>query len=124
MVRAPSGRRWSMTRRAESLRVGTDWTWRSPSVRAARRLFNPAFTTSPPAGHKIGTARRHSLHSQRLSLAVTDVTRPKGVDTARFPTTIRRLRTGLGLLNHLLCGPSFSLLRADPFPQPPADVRT
>jgi hypothetical protein len=47
----------------------------------------------------------------------------KGVDTARFLTTIRRLRTGLGLRNHWICGPSFSLLRADPLPQPSAGVR-
>jgi hypothetical protein len=46
------------------------------------------------------------------------------VDSARFLSTIRRLRTGLGLRNHLSCGPSFSLLRADLLPQPPAGVRT
>jgi hypothetical protein len=47
----------------------------------------------------------------------------KGVDTADFLTRMRRLRTGLGLRDLLICGPSFSLLRAEPPPQPPAGVR-
>jgi|1186.fasta_scaffold05449_3 hypothetical protein len=46
----------------------------------------------------------------------------KGVDTAVFPTTIRRSRTGPGL-RLLLRGPLFTLSRADLSPQPPADVR-
>jgi hypothetical protein len=46
-----------------------------------------------------------------------------GVDSSRFLITIRRSRTGLGLRSHVIRGPSFSLLRAEPLPQPPADVR-
>lgn len=46
-----------------------------------------------------------------------------GVDSAGFLTTLRRLRTGQGR-EHLICGPSFSFLHADPLPQPSACVRT
>ena len=55
---------------------------------------------------------------------VADATRASGVDSARFVTTIRPSRTGLGLRHHAFCGPSFSLLCADLPPQPPADVRS
>jgi hypothetical protein len=82
------------------------------------RSVTPEVAGSSPVAPAPSLALR-SLHG-----SVADATRAKGVDRARFLTTIRPLRTGLGLRNHMICGPSFSLLRADLLPQPPADVRT
>jgi hypothetical protein len=99
-----------------------------PTCAAPRRPRSPGVSLQRPCARschcgRVGPARfRYSRrrapvpnpalkeHGRQPRGSVGDATRTKGVDSARFLTTIRPLRTGLGLRNHVFCGPSFSPL--------------